>query len=601
MTNFCKNLFIGLLVLTVCQANAQYAFESKKAEKLYNQLESFYEKADYSGILDKEDAIRESFFPKEDTLTALMYSFLGEAYLFELGEYETAIDFYQQELDLRTSLNISKTSDTYVTLVFNLATLQDEVGNYDASEALYRNLLRTLSEDHEHYVMTVQSLLDHYTLTYEAEKGLDLLKDTKSLVKKDTYESAMRLKAEGDFWEIKGSFSKAEKNYQTALQILENTGYFPSREYVNILNAMGQLYLNKSRLPDAEITLKEAINVLNRMGGDNEIELDVTNFNLAQVYFEYGFFNEAKEAYETILESDKANYGEQSQPVALTLSVLGGIHFVSGDYEAAEANLIEAKEMFEEIGDDQSLDYARVTSDLMRLYTAQNDIKQARAYGNQTLSLYKVLYGEDHPRYASALSNYSDINLATNDLDAAEKRLVEANKIREKSLGKGHPMWALSQRKLAILNWRRDNVDLAIDFYDGTFENYFNQINTFFPILSEQEKSKFYYNKLRPTFEQFNSFVVETSADNGALIGKMYNYQLATKGIILAATTKVREAILDSGDDALIEKYETWIGQKEELARLFSASTMAIDERNQQIDSLSTLANELEKQLSETS
>ncbi|MEM9325553.1 MAG: CHAT domain-containing protein, partial [Bacteroidota bacterium] len=160
---------------------------------------------------------------------------------------------------------------------------------------------------------------------------------------------------------------------------------------------------------------------------------------------------------------------------------------------------------------------------------------------------------------------------------------------------------ALSQRKLAILNWRRDNVDLAIDFYDGTFENYFNQINTFFPILSEQEKSKFYYNKLRPTFEQFNSFVVETSADNGALIGKMYNYQLATKGIILAATTKVREAILDSGDDALIEKYETWIGQKEELARLFSASTMAIDERNQQIDSLSTLANELEKQLSETS
>ena len=228
-------------------------------------------------------------------------------------------------------------------------------------------------------------------------------------------------------------------------------------------------------------------------------------------------------------------------------------------------------------------------------------MQQARTYGREMLALYKGIYGDEHPNYATALSNYSDVNQQTNDLDAAEEKLLEAQRIRDKTLGKNHPLWALSQRKLAILNWKRDNIADAIGFYDRTFENYFNQINTFFPILSEQEKSKFYYNKLRPTFEQFNSFVVEKNMDNDELIGKMYNYQLATKGIILAATTKVKENILNSGDDELIEKYETWIGQKEELARLFSASSIPIDERNAQIDSLSVLANELEKQLSEAS
>ena len=283
MTNFCKNLSIGLLVLLALESNAQYAFESKKAEKLYNQLENLYEKADYEGIIEREEAIQANFFAKEDTLTALMYSFLAEAYLYQNDDYNSAIELYQKEYDLKKSLRLPK-DEAFITMAYNLASLKDEVGLYEESEALYQELLRGMQKDNPDYVITVQALLDHYTYTYEADKGLDLLKDTKSLVEKDTYESAMRMKAEGDFWEIKGAFSKAEKRYQTAMQILENTGNFPSREYVAMLNALGQLYLSKSRLPDAEATLKEAINVLNRMGGDNEVELDVTNFNLAQVF-----------------------------------------------------------------------------------------------------------------------------------------------------------------------------------------------------------------------------------------------------------------------------------------------------------------------------
>lgn len=581
-------------------ATAQYAFDSKKAEKLYNKLEEYYAEADYDKILKAEPDIESLFFYKQDTLTALMYSFLGESYYFGLGDAVAGISFYQKEYDLRKILPESKDKDI-TDLVFNLATLMDETGQYSDAEALYLELLGDASKKRDDYDTLALALIDHYTYTAEADKGLKFLRKARGSFGKNSYEAAMGYKAEGDFLGIKGQFTKAIKRYENALNILDEIGYYPSREYVNILNALAIVHTDRSDLPTAEETLNEAMDIAQRMGGDNEVELAGTKFNRAQVYIEYGLYEEAMRDYLEIYESDKELYGEDSYYAAITELVMGGINIQMGDYNAALTYTNLAKEHLEALGEQESLDYGRVLSNMMRIYTKKADFDQAKAIGDQVIKFYADFLGDDHYAYASAISNYAEIPQKTGNLDEAEALLEEANKIRAKRLGTNHPMYALSMRKLAILKWLKDDIGDALDIYNQVFDNYFAQINTYFPILSEQEKSKFYYNTLRPSFEQFNSFVVEKNTDNKDLIGRMYDFQLATKGLILQATNKVRSSIQSSNDTTLINKYDNWIAQKEQLAKLFSSSEMEADARNAAIDSLTKVTNDLEKELSQAS
>ncbi len=596
-----KPLLILLLGFSFLSSTAQYAFQSKKAEKLYNKLEGYYDEADYEKILDSEPDMEELFFPAGDTLTALMYSFLAEAYYFGMDDLENGLAYAKKEYDLRKEITTDK-DQNYIDMVFNLGTLYDDAGLYSDAEEVFLELLSSLDKKRsEDYAISVLALLNHYTLAREPEKGLRTLKKSRSAFEKGSFDEAMSFKNEGDYLEMQGAFTKAEKKYLEALAILEDQGYNPSLEYTSIMNALGLMQINKSQLPDAEKTFNDALQMLARMGGDAEEQIYGTKFNLAQVYFEYGLFAQAIETYLEILESDKEYYGEDSYSVMLTESVLGGIYFAAGNYNEAETHLNIAKAGFEALGEGESYDYARVLNDLMRLYAATDRLDQALESGNQMLELTKAIFGERHYAYATALSNFTDIEQRLGQTAEAKGHLEEVQKIRSRALGDNHPMQALSLRKLAIVNWKEEEIDDALDYYNQTFDNYFQQINAFFPVLSEQEKSKFYYNRLRPTFEQFNSFVVEKNTDNRELIAKMYDYQLATKGLILYATNKVRESIINSGDTILINKYETWIGQKEQLAQLFSASELAVDVRNARIDSLQAEANNLEKELSELS
>lgn len=582
-------------------AYAQYDFDSKKAEKLYLKLEEYYEEADYDKILKAESDIESFFFEKQDTLTALMYSFLAESYYYGLDDVLKGVELYSKEYELRKQLPETKDQD-HVDLVYNLATLADEAGQYTKSEQLYLGLLDDLdNKKSEDYAAVALGLLDHYTFTAEAVKGLKFLRKSRRAFDKGSYDQAMSLKAEGDFLEIQGQFSKAIDSYSEALDILDETGYYPSREYINIMNALAIVHTNRGDLPKAEEILQEAISVINRMGGDNKVELAGTKFNRAQVFFEYGLYDEAINDFLEIYEDDKELYGEDSYYVAVTELVVGDIYFEMGNYNDALTFLNRAKGKLEALGEDESIDYGRVLSNLMRVFSKKGDFDQAQAYGKRVVTFYADFFGEDHYAYASAISNYAEIPQRMGNLDEAEKYLEQANKIRAKRLGTNHPLYAKSLRKLAILKWLKDDIDEALDLYNETFDNYFAQINAYFPILSEQEKSKFYYNTLRPSFEQFNSFVVEKNTDDKSLIGSMYDFQLTTKGLILQASTKVRQSILNSNDSTLIDQYENWIAQKEQLAKLFSSSEMEAVARNAAIDSLKEMTNVLEKDLSQQS
>jgi CHAT domain-containing protein len=82
------------------------------------------------------------------------------------------------------------------------------------------------------------------------------------------------------------------------------------------------------------------------------------------------------------------------------------------------------------------------------------------------------------------------------------------------------------------------------------------------------------------------------------VIQDLYDYQIATKALLLNSTNKVKHVILASKNASLIKDYVTWLDQKETLARLYSYSKDELKIQKINLDSLEQAANAMEKTLS---
>jgi CHAT domain-containing protein len=118
--------------------------------------------------------------------------------------------------------------------------------------------------------------------------------------------------------------------------------------------------------------------------------------------------------------------------------------------------------------------------------------------------------------------------------------------------------------------------------------------------MSEAEKTK-YWDILQPRFQRFYNYAIDASSSNPAVIKDVYNYQIATKALLLNSTNKVKKAILESGDQSMINEYVSWIGQKEALARYYALSKEELTQQKIDLVALEKEANTTERSLSQRS
>lgn len=596
-------LCFSLVTATSTLVSAQSPFENKKAEKLYNKLDGYYQNYDYGKILDKEADITATFLNKGDTLDALMLSFLAESYLYWEGDVQKAVALYKKELALRRE--IDPDSPSIINVIFNLGYSLDDLGKYNETESLYLEALASEEKRYgiksEQYYSVGFALAEHYMFILEAEKGIDLCKGLlKNSVERNSFEEAMTKKTMGDLFRIAGNYSKAERILIEASRTLQDLGLYASEEYVSVLVSLAGLYTRIGKIPQAEEIFLEGKSILDRLQGDMSEYRLILDGNLALNYSALGNYDKAEAIYLKNLELDAELYGEDSYPMAIEYSNMANNYMYAGKLTKAADAFTKAGAIYKSITGEESTDYAIILQSLGFVNGRKGNLEQAKSYNKQALAIFEKT-STDQRQIAFSYYYLAEAYFANDELEEAEKYHKEALDVRKKALGVDHPDYAISTTKMAILNWKKGDYKTALKYYKETFDNYFNQINIIFPILSEEEKTKFYYNKLRPAFEQYNSFIIETSAENKELIGEMYNNQLATKGLILYASGKVKASILNSGDSTLIRKYDTWITQKEQLAKLFSAGGLPVEIRNKRIDSLVELSNGIEKKLSEAS
>ena len=170
------------------------------------------------------------------------------------------------------------------------------------------------------------------------------------------------------------------------------------------------------------------------------------------------------------------------------------------------------------------------------IYTLTGDVyyqlknyKKAEEFYNQSKNLYEKFFSITHPEYVKVLSKLSKVHYMQKDYKRS-KRLIEES-----------------------------------------LTNYENFIKQFFPALSEREKAK-YWNTIKSDFEFYNTLAFGNLDDFKDLSGKVYNYQLLTKALLLSSSIKIRERILNSTDAELKSQYNTWVQKKEMLTVALSMS-----------------------------
>ena len=585
-----------------CSLLASAQFKDKKSEKLYNKLDEAYMDYDYATILDNEEKITDLFIPQNDTVTARVYTFLGEAYEYEYGELETALEFYTKELEIRRRLTPDESSGN---LIFNIASLSMDLGRTKDAEELYLELvegdLEKFGRKDTRYWESEISLIDFYSFSSQPDKGLSVAKRLRKVFLRNSVENAIRLKSEGDFYEMNGDFSKSERSLKQALTLFEDNEMYASIENVGALNSLATLYTNIGKLPQAEELYQESQEIVDRLGEEAEEVAGGISNNLARLYYLLGNYDQAEQLYTGLLAEDLEYFGEESANYGMTAFNLGLNQIYAGKYADARKYNNLAKKVFSTALEETDPLHAYWFNNMTLLANKIGDPDLALTYGEKAIKKHNEILGEDNVQTAFPNFNIGNAHMAIGDVDEATKYHLKALEIRKNSVGEKHPYYAMSTNQLAILEWKKGNNEKALEYFNETFKNYYHQINSYFPILSEEEKTKFYYNKLRPTVEQFNAFVIKAALEDPTLRGQMYDLQLTLKGIILSATIKVKQSILTSGDSVLIGKYEDWLSQKEKLAQLFSDGKLSKAERDTQISDLTTSSNNLEKDLSKLS
>jgi CHAT domain-containing protein len=184
--------------------------------------------------------------------------------------------------------------------------------------------------------------------------------------------------------------------------------------------------------------------------------------------------------------------------------------------------------------------------------------------------------------------------------DKAEEFYSKSKDLYEKFFSRTHPEYVKVLSKQAKVYYMENDFKRSKKNIEEALNNYETFIKQFFPALSEREKAK-YWNTIKGDFEFYNTLAFSQLEDFRDLSGKVYNYQLLTKALLLSSSIKIRERILNSKDEILITTYSDWLQKKEVLTNALSMSTQQLAENEIDPVALGNEVEKIEKELSEKS
>lgn len=577
-----------LAYISLANFHVMYSSKFKQAEEIYN--------LNFVRVNKEIDHRHKDFLPALYSISSL-YEYTDR--------FEKALEVLTLAID-DTKKYYGENHPKYAAALERTANIYIDLGRYSDAE---KNLITSAEifrkegskGDYTEYSHALVTYARFYIIQGQYEDAKKMLR--KSVQKQNV--AGGNVKLSGAIEELAtlyietGKYQETESDLKQSLKIKEAKYGVKHRTLINPLNQLGHLYLITGKFIEAEKNTKRAASISLEIFGPSSLKFAESLKLLGNIYSSVGDYEKAEDALEKALTIQKQQYGQKHIQVAMSLNDIALVKYYNkADANEVEKLFLEALSIAKESLGDKHPGYASILANLASFYLESNRLDEAEENLNQANAIWVAKLGENNIHSSEIYFIKGNASCKRKNYAQAKLDYVSSRNINQKVFdNSSHPGYLSAVSKIGQMSFIVGDHKEAVRCLDETTSNYLNYIQKYFPALSEREKTKF-WTKIQSDFEFYNTLAIKLKDTYPDLVSKAYNNALSTKSLLLNSSIKVRQYIMDSKDQELINKFEEWVGKKEFLT---SAIALTLEQRKESGTDLKVLETEienLEKELS---
>ncbi|WP_375581201.1 tetratricopeptide repeat protein [Marivirga tractuosa] len=475
---------------------------------------------------------------------------------------EKAASYFTENLKLIEEA-LGKQTVEYANTLNNLGSLRLEDGDYDLAESYFKDAAfifnSIFDKDHENNARTYENLgavAQSRSQYRKADSLYQLAEKTYINSLGESHPALLNVNSKLALVKLaEAEYPKAERYFRKTLELSRTIFGNQSVAYADALSGMGLYYQSTGNLKEAKSNLEKAINIYTEKLGKLHPSYVTSIENLSSIYQSEGNVEKALPLLNEALEMDSIIYGVRHPKYATTLHNLASLYLSNGDFEKAED------------------------------------------YYEKSLVIDEAVYGVGNPVFASTQYNLAVLYQKQEQHEKADSLFSKVTKLRKEVLGENHPDYIFTLYGWGILKQVENEIDSAYALLNSSVNSYLFLFKEYFPSMSESEKSAFYH-KVNPVFEGYKDFAIENYQSIPKLKEDLFDLQLTTKAMLLNASAKMRNQILNSDDEGLISLFNAWLDEKEKAIQYYSYTKEELKAKNINLNELEASINSREKELS---
>ncbi len=278
----------------------------------------------------------------------LIWPFVSLGSFYEAqGAYAQALLWYEQCLSVAIE-RLGEEHPRIASIYNNLANLYLSLGRYPEAERLYQKQLELipplLGEEHPyHFSMKLRfkQLLFSLLIKVFSFFGFGAFSHEHGTNVASIYTGLALV------YKFQGRYPEAEPLYQRALELRQRLLGEDHRDVANSYNNLAALYLSLKRYTEAEPLYQKALSLNQRLLGEEHPDIATSYNNLAQLYQYQRRYIEAEPLYQKALSLSQRLLGEEHPSVATSYNNLAELYQSQGRYTEAEPLYQKALEIAE--------------------------------------------------------------------------------------------------------------------------------------------------------------------------------------------------------------------------------------------------------------